>query len=58
MFMMFLQHITRFQGKRLRPILLLLSAAASGGIKDSHFVLASVVEMIHLATLVHDDVLG
>ncbi len=52
-----LQHITRFQGKRLRPILLLLSAAASGGIKDSHFVLASVVEMIHLATLVHDDVL-
>ncbi|QDT99471.1 polyprenyl synthetase family protein [Gimesia aquarii] len=52
-----LQHITRFQGKRLRPILLLLSAAASGGIKESHFVLASVVEMIHLATLVHDDVL-
>jgi len=52
-----LQHITRFQGKRLRPILLLLSAAATGGIKDSHFVLASVVEMIHLATLVHDDVL-
>jgi len=52
-----LQHITRFQGKRLRPILLLLSAAATGGVKDSHFVLASAVEMIHLATLVHDDVL-
>lgn len=52
-----LQHITRFQGKRLRPILLLLSAAATGGVKESHYVLASVVEMIHLATLVHDDVL-
>lgn len=52
-----LQHITRFQGKRLRPILLLLSAAATGGVNDSHFVLASAVEMIHLATLVHDDVL-
>jgi len=52
-----LQHITRFQGKRLRPILLLLSAAATGGINESHYVLASVVEMIHLATLVHDDVL-
>lgn len=52
-----LQHITRFQGKRLRPILLLLAAAASGGINDSHYVLASAVEMIHLATLVHDDVL-
>jgi len=52
-----LQHITRFQGKRLRPILLLLSAAATGGINDRHYVLASAVEMIHLATLVHDDVL-
>lgn len=52
-----LQHITRFQGKRLRPILLLLSAAATGGVKECHYVLASVVEMIHLATLVHDDVL-
>ncbi|MFK7778113.1 MAG: polyprenyl synthetase family protein [Gimesia sp.] len=52
-----LQHITRFQGKRLRPILLLLSAAATGSINDSHYVLASAVEMIHLATLVHDDVL-
>lgn len=52
-----LQHITRFRGKRLRPILLLLSAEACGGIRHEHHVLAAVVEMIHLATLVHDDVL-
>ena len=52
-----LQHITRFRGKRLRPILLLLSAEACGGIRHEHKVLAAVVEMIHLATLVHDDVL-
>jgi octaprenyl-diphosphate synthase len=52
-----LQHSTRFRGKRLRPMLLLLAADACGGIKHEHKVLAAVVEMIHLATLVHDDVL-
>ena len=44
-------------GKRLRPALLLLSATASGQVNDEHYVLAAVVEMIHTATLVHDDVL-
>jgi octaprenyl-diphosphate synthase len=45
-------------GKRLRPALLLLTAKASGGrITREHIVLAAVVEMIHTATLVHDDVL-
>ena len=50
-------HVTRFRGKRLRPILVLLSAKACGGIRNDHHVLAAVVEMIHAATLVHDDVL-
>jgi len=50
-------HVTRFRGKRLRPILLLLSAKACGGSRPDHHVLAAVVEMIHTATLVHDDVL-
>lgn len=52
-----LQHSTRFRGKRLRPMLLLLTAKAAGGIRQDHKILAAVVEMIHLATLVHDDVL-
>lgn len=52
-----LEHSTRFRGKRLRPMLLLLTAKACGGIRQDHKVLAAVVEMIHLATLVHDDVL-
>lgn len=52
-----LQHSTRFRGKRLRPILLLLTADACGGIRHEHKILSAVVEMIHLATLVHDDVL-
>jgi len=50
-------HVTRFRGKRLRPMLLLLSASASGCVTQEHRVLAAVVEMIHMATLVHDDVL-
>lgn len=44
-------------GKRLRPALLLLAAKASGRITREHYTLAAVVEMIHTATLVHDDVL-
>jgi octaprenyl-diphosphate synthase len=44
-------------GKRLRPALLLLAAKAAGPIEREHYTLAAVVEMIHTATLVHDDVL-
>ncbi|MFG0295351.1 MAG: polyprenyl synthetase family protein [Maioricimonas sp. JB045] len=52
-----LAHSRRFRGKRLRPILVLLSGAACDGLTDDHPVLAAVVELIHTATLVHDDVL-
>lgn len=51
------RHIQQFHGKRVRPALLLLAARASGGIKPAHHVLGAVVEMVHIATLVHDDVL-
>ena len=45
-------------GKRLRPALLLLTAQALGGrVTADQITLATVVEMIHTATLVHDDVL-
>jgi octaprenyl-diphosphate synthase len=44
-------------GKRLRPALLLLTAKALGKVTAEHLTLAAVVEMIHTATLVHDDVL-
>jgi len=50
-------HGIRLSGKRLRPALLLLSAQTAGQINDDHITLAAVVEMIHTATLVHDDVL-
>lgn len=44
-------------GKRFRPVLLLLAAEACGGIEDHHIMLATSVEMIHAATLVHDDII-
>jgi octaprenyl-diphosphate synthase len=50
-------HSADFRGKRLRPALVLLTAKACGQIKPDHSVLAAVVEMIHTATLVHDDIL-
>jgi octaprenyl-diphosphate synthase len=50
-------HVSRYRGKRLRPALLLLVAGACGRPNPAHHVLGAVVEMIHTATLVHDDVL-
>ena len=50
-------HSADFQGKRLRPALVLFSGRACGSLSEDHAVLAAVVEMIHTATLVHDDVL-
>jgi octaprenyl-diphosphate synthase len=52
-----LDHLTHYRGKRLRPTLLLLTARACGTVRPAHHVLAAVVEMIHTATLVHDDIL-
>ena len=51
------RHGFRLGGKRMRPALVLLSAKASGVLKPEHMVLAAAVELIHTATLVHDDVL-
>jgi len=48
-------HLLRIQGKMFRPTLLLLSAQAVGSITQQEITLAAIVELIHLATLVHDD---
>lgn len=45
------------QGKQLRPSLVGLSAGATGGVNDAHVTVAVIIEMIHLATLVHDDIM-
>jgi octaprenyl-diphosphate synthase len=44
-------------GKHLRPTLVALSAGTLGDVTDAHVTAAVIIEMVHLATLVHDDVL-
>jgi octaprenyl-diphosphate synthase len=43
-------------GKRLRPLLVLLTAAALGGCRSAHITFAAIIEFVHTATLLHDDV--
>ena len=45
------------QGKHLRAALVALTAKALGKINDAHITVAVIIEMVHLATLVHDDVI-
>jgi len=48
-------HLFQMQGKMFRPTLLLLADEATGGADPRATTLAAVIELIHLATLVHDD---
>jgi len=50
------EHIIAAGGKRLRPMLVLLAARAMGYRGDDHRQLAAIIEFIHTATLLHDDV--
>ncbi len=50
------KYILRQKGKKIRPLLVLLSAKVSGGINDRTYRGAVLVELLHTATLVHDDV--
>ncbi|MDN5924177.1 MAG: polyprenyl synthetase family protein [Xanthomonadales bacterium] len=50
------EHIVGGGGKRLRPMLYVLSARAAGYQGDQHIKLAAVIEFIHTSTLLHDDV--
>ncbi len=50
------RYIIKQKGKRIRPALVLLSAKACGEVNDSTYRGASLVEILHTATLIHDDV--
>ncbi len=50
------RYILMQKGKKIRPILVLLSADAAGGINQSTYHAATLVELLHTATLIHDDV--
>lgn len=49
-------YIVRRKGKQVRPMFVFLSAKVSGTVNDSTYHAASLVELLHTATLVHDDV--
>ncbi|MFM1795226.1 MAG: hypothetical protein RL642_1611, partial [Bacteroidota bacterium] len=51
-----MQYIVKTKGKQLRPLFVLLSAKLAGKINESTYRAASLVELLHTATLVHDDV--
>ncbi len=51
-----MRYIVRRKGKQLRPMFVLLSAKLCGEINEDSYRAASVVELLHTATLVHDDV--
>jgi octaprenyl-diphosphate synthase len=50
------QYIVESGGKRLRPLLVLLTARCCGFTADEHIKLAAIIEFLHTATLLHDDV--
>jgi len=51
-----MKYVVRTKGKQLRPMFVLLSAKLTGQINDSTYRAASLVELLHTASLVHDDV--
>ena len=51
-----LNHILRRKGKQMRPLLVFLTAKLNGPVTESTYVAASLIELLHTATLVHDDV--
>jgi octaprenyl-diphosphate synthase len=50
------RYIVKRKGKQLRPMFVLLSASLAGPVNESTYRAASLVELLHTATLVHDDV--
>jgi octaprenyl-diphosphate synthase len=51
-----LNYVVRRKGKQLRPLFVFLSAKASGEVSKSTYVAAAMIELLHTATLIHDDV--
>ena len=51
-----LRYVLRRKGKQVRPVLVLLSAGAAGSISHRSYIGAALVELLHTATLLHDDV--
>lgn len=53
----YMAYICDTSGKRIRPALSILTGGATGELKDEHLELGVILELIHMATLVHDDII-
>ncbi|MGJ8697355.1 MAG: polyprenyl synthetase family protein [Verrucomicrobiaceae bacterium] len=53
----YMAYICDTSGKRIRPALAILTGGATGELKDEHLELGVILELIHMATLVHDDII-
>ena len=53
----YVAYLLNTNGKRIRPALAFLSGGATGEVSDNHHKLAVILELIHVATLVHDDII-
>ncbi len=53
----FVQYALASQGKQLRPLLVALGGRVAGRLNSDHVMAAVIIELVHLATLVHDDVI-
>ncbi len=53
----YVSYVCQASGKRIRPALALLAGGATGGTHEGHTRLSVILEMIHIASLVHDDIM-
>jgi octaprenyl-diphosphate synthase len=53
----YVAYICNTSGKRIRPALSILVGGATGGVNDGHLKIGVILELIHMATLVHDDIM-
>jgi octaprenyl-diphosphate synthase len=53
----YVSYVCETSGKRIRPALALLAGGATGGMTDDHTRLSVILEMVHIASLVHDDIM-
>jgi len=53
----YVSYVCKSSGKRIRPALALLTGGATGGVSDDHRKLGVILELVHIASLVHDDIM-
>lgn len=53
----YIDYICNTSGKRIRPVLAILAGGATGSVNDDHLKIGVILELIHMSTLVHDDII-